>query len=118
MENIGAEILDVGAQLETLYTSLTSSSWDVADLEEQVGQRKADLTPIEGWDGKNADARAAHETRTYAEDFLLQQLLTSLKKAKLDRHYAEGNIKALEAKRRGLEWYVRFLGITDETSEN
>ena len=65
-----------------------------AKLELQIEARQLELTPVAGWEGKNADARALNERKTYADDAVLASLEKSLERTK---HYEIINAARIDA---------------------
>lgn len=99
-----AEIAD---ELGQLYQARAQTSLLELQAKQDINARQLELTPADGWPGKNAEQRDVARDQTFAEDAQLQE---AVKKAN-DAHRAlielEARIQALEAERRAAEWSVR-----------
>jgi hypothetical protein len=69
--------------------------------------RRLELTPADGWQGKNAEQRDTARDQAFAADEQLQLIIANAEDAHVRAALTDGEIQALEAKRRSLEWAIR-----------
>lgn len=93
--------------LTGLYTDRATLGTRLWQLERDLEKRRLELTPRDGWPGKNAELRDHERDLAYADDFDLQALLGQ---AAVTREKVAANaaaIEATEALRRAEEWDTR-----------
>lgn len=84
--------------------AITVAKWQAAqDLE----RRKLDLTPIEGWPGKNEEQRNTAREKAFAGDEITQNLSKTVSELESRLGLLAGEIEASEAERRAEEWRIR-----------
>lgn len=95
------------ATLHEMYrerAAMTVAKWQAAqDLE----RRKLDLTPIEGWPGKNEEQRNTARDKTLASDESVKALSQTVAELETRLGLLAGEIEAAEAERRADEWRIR-----------
>jgi hypothetical protein len=100
-------LFEIASALGQLYQTRAQTNLLKWQAEQDIHARQLELTPADGWPGKNAEQRDVARDQTFAEDAQLQE---AVKKAN-DAHRAlielEARIQALEAERRAAEWSVR-----------
>lgn len=101
-------ILEIGTELSGLYHERADISNDLDRLNLVRERRELELTPPEGWPGKNAETREVERNRTLAADDSLQNTISEARELKRRDVQAQADIAALEAERRGLEWTARL----------
>jgi len=100
-------LVEIGLTLGDLYKASAERRHQDWQCSQGNERRKVELTPAEGWPGKNDKERKAAEEKAYLEDEILQKGLADLAQIKVKLAQLEGEISALEAERRALEWGVR-----------
>ncbi len=102
------KLLDLSAQLAGLYRRRAQNNFSIWQTSQDIAARRMELTPPDGWPGKNEMAREVAAEQTLAADETLQNLY----RAETDERYQEsqitGEIEALEAERRAEEWKIRL----------
>ena len=101
------QILEIGIQLGDLYQERARAGLDEWQFNRDADARRLELTPADGWPGKNAEQRDAARDQAFAADEPLQQIIASAEDAKVRATLTDGDIQALEAKRRSIEWAIR-----------
>ena len=100
-------LFEIASALGQLYQTRAQTNLLKWQAEQDIHARQLELTPADGWPGKNAEQRDVARDQTFAEDAQLQE---AVKKAN-DAHRAlielEARIQALEAERRAAAWSVR-----------
>lgn len=100
-------LVEIGLTLGELYKTAAGQRHQDWQCSQGNERRKVELTPAEGWPGKNDKERKAAEEKAYLEDEILQKGLADLAEIKVKLAAIEGEIQALEAERRALEWGIR-----------
>jgi hypothetical protein len=100
--------LAIAKELAALRLSLLDSTQTIVDLKVNISAIESELTPADGWPGKNADERKAAAERTFASDGSLINLYTMLDSEEEKSRRLAVEITILEDERRGLEWASRF----------
>ena len=101
-------MLDIAKELGELYRKRADLKNRQDDCIQRREARELELTPPEGWEGKNAETRAAARDAAYASDGELRDRRESLADFGRQDVQAQAHIAALEAERRGLEWIARL----------
>lgn len=84
--------------------AMNIAKWQAAqDLE----RRKLDLTPVEGWPGKNEDARTLARDKALAADESVKALSQTVAELETRLGLLAGEIESAEAERRAEEWHIR-----------
>lgn len=103
---------EIGKKLAPLYKSRAKLEFQKSALERQIAERRALLTFIGEVDGKDADARKLARSVKQDEIYRSDSELSTWTKALLDLEFKlaenRGEIEALEAERRALEWSIRL----------
>jgi hypothetical protein len=102
-----AQLTTIAANLGRLYTDRVALGIAISQLERDAEARRVQLAPPDGWPGKNAEARDLAERLAYAQDAALETLSHELLTKRNNLAVIEGQIAAMEAERRALEWQVR-----------
>lgn len=102
-----SDLLQISETLGELYRSRAILNLLIQQTEEDIKMRKVDLTPVEGWPGKNAEQREIEAARVFADDQAMRAISGTLDDLKHEIVENTGAIEALEADRRGLEWQIR-----------
>lgn len=84
----------------------------VKHMNDDFERRIEVLTPIEGWDGKNAEARELAKARVVNADPDCQELRRSIRAAEERLAKIRGDLAAFELERRDREWGIR-MGIIE-----
>jgi len=100
-------LIDLGLQLGELYRSAAEARLQDWQCSQDIDKRKVEITPADGWPGKNDKERRAAEDRAYLDDMIIQTGLIDLAEIKADLAKIDGQVAALEAERRSLEWSIR-----------
>jgi len=104
-------LFEIASALGQLYQTRAQTNLLKWQAEQDIHARQLELTPADGWPGKNAEQRDVARDQTFAEDAQLQE---AVKKAN-DAHRAlielEARIQALEAERRAAEWSIRLRQV-------
>ena len=102
----------IGKSLADAYIERSEVVLELDRIKAELYKRELALTPLEGWEGKNAEARDMAKARALASDEKYQLL----EDARVFRTEAltliNGTIEALEAERRGSEWEIRANLVT------
>lgn len=101
------KITEISSQLATAYTERAELQVALGELKNQLFRREVELTPAEGWPGKNAEMRDLEKARSLASDDAWTTIANNVTQANLDMVQLSGVIEALEAQRRGAEWSIR-----------
>ena len=100
-------LLEIGIDLGKLYQERAQANLDAWRSGKDIEARQLELTPDDGWPGKNAEQRDAAAKKAFASDEALQALLVGQEDTQTEALLLEGDIQALEAERRALEWTIR-----------
>jgi len=104
--------INLASQLSNSYIERSERKLDLERLEAELYKREVFLTPLEGWDGKNAEQRELSKARAMAADETYQALQAKAQEQKDALSLLAGIIEALEAERRGFEWEIRSNLVT------
>jgi chromosome segregation ATPase len=109
-ENLGGLVrfTQIAKELAELRQLLFHTQEEAIDKETTLKLRQFDLTPAEGWPGKNAEERKAAQERAFKDDEMLSGLETMLETYRYQSRKMAMQITVLEDERRGLEWEARF----------
>ena len=99
-----AEIAD---ELSQLYQARAQTSLLELQAKQDINARQLELTPADGWPGKNAEQRDIARDKAFAEDDLLLAASRQLNDASRALIELDARIQAVEAERRAAEWSVR-----------
>jgi len=79
----------------------------IRTMENALDQRKIELTPDEGWEGKNVAARDFTRDSVFADDDLMRSMkhIDEINKENLSR--TETGLEILIVERRAIEWQIR-----------
>lgn len=72
-----------------------------------LSARQLALTPVEGWEGKNAEMRELAQKRTYANDEICRRIEAEINGYEEELARLENCIADLTNERRALEWTIR-----------
>jgi hypothetical protein len=97
----------IGRELGQLYHRRNYLTAETTDTEIILAARELELSPADGWPGKNAEERKLSQERAFVADEVItrgREYLTTLKGSELG---TLADIEALEAERRAIEWMIR-----------
>lgn len=96
-------------ELETLATR-------IAHMKEDFERAVEQATPIEGWPGKNAEARDAAKAAWINHDDQCQALRTDIRNGEIRLAQLKADMAAFELERRDREWGIRrdLIGVLRE----
>lgn len=115
-------LTEIAQQLGKLYRDRAVDEMLLAKREVDERERKVLLIPDGGWPGKNEAERKAAESVALAGDEILKNIAELQKNTRNVLARGRGEIEALEAERRALEWEIRqalataMQGKLDETT--
>jgi len=104
--------INLASQLSNSYIERSERKLDLERLEAELYERELFITPLEGWDGKNAEQRELSKARAMAMDETYQAIQEKAQRQKDSLSLLVGVIEALEAERRGVEWDIRANLVT------
>jgi len=113
MNVLGENLLEIGKTLQMHYAQLFEQTTAVKTYSLATEARKTALVPVGGWTGKNADERNADRDRTFAEDNILINLQTRLRKTEELVLEIQAKMDGVMAVRRSLEWVIRLMEATN-----
>lgn len=79
----------------------------IGHMKEDFERRVEQLTPIEGWEGKNAEAREASKAAKVNGDDQCQALRTDIRNGEIRLAVLAADQTAFEIERRDREWGIR-----------
>lgn len=79
----------------------------ISHMKEDFERRVEALTPIEGWEGKNAEAREASKAKRINDDDDCQALRTDIRNGEIRLAVLSADQAAFEIERRDREWGIR-----------
>lgn len=100
-------LVEIGLTLGDLYKASAVHRYQDWQCNQRLEKRKAEITPAEGWPGKNDKERKSGEEKAYLVDEIIQKSLSDLAELRADLAQTDAEIQALEAERRSLEWGIR-----------
>lgn len=83
----------------------------LSHLEVDLNARKLALTPLEGWEGKNAEQRTLAEQRTIFADVPYAAMFKEQLEKKAELLQLDADVEALVSERRALEWQIRAIRL-------
>lgn len=105
--NINIEsLIAIAKQLGELYSRLSTKKSDLKSITRQIEERELEITPPDGWPGKNAEAREIEQKRTFKSDVPMQGFLKAQFEAEVKVSELEAQIAGLEAERRAIEHII------------
>jgi len=103
---------DTVARMTELSREAETLAQRVKHLHEDLERRIESITPIEGWDGKNAEARELAKARKVNDDSDCQRLRGDIRADEERLARIRGDLAAFELERRDREWGIR-MGIVE-----
>lgn len=102
-------LIEIAQELGDLYQDQANHMVIISQLEREIVARQVELAPLDGWPGKNQEQRDIEKGKAFAADEVLGNLEDDLDTFRFETVLIDGDIKALEAERRALEWAIREL---------
>jgi hypothetical protein len=100
-------MMEIAKELGELYQARAGANLTEWQAGQDMERRVIEITPPEGWPGKNEEQRkTARETALQADE-LYQKAWADQRTAHSALLTVQGQIEALEAERRALEWQAR-----------
>ena len=84
--------------------ALNVSKWQAS---QDMELRKLEITPAEGWPGKNEEQRGIARNKSFAADEIIRNLSATIGEFEHRLGILAGDIEAAEAERRAEEWRIR-----------
>ena len=84
--------------------ALNVSKWQAS---QDMELRKLEITPAEGWPGKNEETRGIARDKAFAADEAIRNLSATIGEFEHRLGILAGDIEAAEAERRAEEWRIR-----------
>lgn len=117
---MATRLLEIAEALGKLYRDKAQDELLLWKREKDLAERTTAIVPEGGWPGKNDSERKAAQLKALADDQVLKNIdeLQMVTRSKIAT--ASGEIAALEAERRAMEWEIRdqmvraMAGHTDE----
>jgi hypothetical protein len=100
-------LFDIADSLSKLYYEKTAGQVRTWQMEQDAEALKLEITPAEGWPGKNEAERSIARDKAWAANENLQNLVDDLLQLKSELALIQTDIEAQEAQRRALEWNIR-----------
>lgn len=98
---------------------IVNTARQIEELRTKIGHMKEDFeraveraTPLDGWPGKNAEARDAAKAAWIHKDDECQALRTDIRNAEIRLATLSADMTAFELERRDREWGIR-MGIIE-----
>lgn len=102
-----SRMMEIAAKLGELYQARAGASLTEWQAAQDMERRVIEITPPEGWPGKNEEQRRAAKEAALLADDQYQQAWADHRTAHSATITIQADIDALEAERRALEWQVR-----------
>lgn len=102
------QLLEITQLLSGLYRSKANIQRSIFMNERDLDSLIVSLTPPDGWDGKNQEQRDLNRQRVLSSNSRCNSLMQLITNDKLTLIAFDGEIAALEVKRKGLEWLARI----------
>lgn len=103
-----SRLVAIGLRLGELYRARMGCELSTQDVKRNIERRELEITPPDGWPGKNEGDRKVARARAELDDPALIGLRDVYDALRTDYADYEAEIAALEAERRGLEWDARL----------
>ena len=100
-------LIQIADDLAARYETRAKTSLIQWQANQDIDKRRLELTPPEGWPGKNEEQRRTAAEKVYAEDDALQAALIQGNTAYRALVELDAEIAGLEARRKALEWTIR-----------
>jgi hypothetical protein len=100
-------ISDTANTLADLYRQRAMTNFSAWQTNQDIKARQLELTPADGWPGKNEAARETAMGQAFATDEIIHNLVAAQASEQFDLARITGGIEALEAERRAEEWRIR-----------
>ncbi len=101
------QLLPIARQLAKLYKVRAGAMNARRQLERDIELIKVDKSPIDGWPGKNAEERKLAQEKAFLADQDITRIDNMIDDCLEELSEATGQIEALEAERRAIEWSIR-----------
>jgi hypothetical protein len=101
------QLLPIARQLAKLYKVRAGAMNARRQLERDLEIAKIDKSPTEGWPGKNAEERKLAQEKAFISDQDITKTDNMIDDCLEELSEATGQIEALEAERRAIEWSIR-----------
>lgn len=106
------QLLPIARQLADLYKVRAGAINTRRQLERDMELVKVDKSPADGWPGKNAEERKLAQEKAFLADQDITRIDNMIDDCLEELAEATGQIEALEAERRAIEWSIRD-GLVD-----
>jgi len=103
--------MQLSEKLADLYRTRADQLIREWHAEKDLAARELEITPPDGWPGKNAEERTLSKERAFHADETRSKILAIVEDAHPNLLSIEGEIEALEAERRAMEWQIRLRYI-------
>jgi hypothetical protein len=100
-------IVEIAVELAKKYQERAQVAVKEWQIHQDAEARKLFLIPPEGWPGKNQEQRDAARDKAFAEDEAISSIMDAQSAIRQETILLDGEIQALEAERRSLEWAIR-----------
>lgn len=98
---------DIAKELSTEYSDRQQISLLMSHIQQDLAARVLNMTPPEGWPGKNAEQRDQARDVAIRDDEACQEMKGILRNLEQELALTSASIETLEAERRGWEWTIR-----------
>jgi len=101
------KLIEIAKTLTDLYDTRAQTSLIQWQASQDIERVKLNLTPVEGWPGKNEEQRKTAAEKTFAENDELQAAQVKYNAAYKALVELEAKIAGMEAQRKAEEWTIR-----------
>lgn len=97
----------IALNISQAFADKTALNIRLSNQRKDLEARQLALTPLEGWEGKNAELRATAEKRAYTADDICQQISAEIARLEDALSLAETALETAVNQRRAEEWRIR-----------
>lgn len=102
-----SDFISIAKEIGALRLKMRVCEFDQWKLDQDLAARQLEITPSEGWEGKNENDRKVNKEKTFEADPKIARIMAVIEKKRKEVAELTGKLEELEAKRRGMEWEVR-----------
>lgn len=101
------KLIEIAKTLSELYDTRAQTTLIQWQANQDIDQIKLNLTPAEGWPGKNEEQRRTAAEKVFAENDELQAAMVKYNVAYKALIELDAKIAGMEAQRKAEEWTIR-----------